>query len=72
MNDHNDDNSSDEENNIQAINLFELMDRNSEEEEEKEIVIQLPQHFKCASHTLDLIAKQDVEKMIQDLNNNNQ
>lgn len=53
-NDHNDDNSSDEENNIQAIDLFELINRNNErdkEEEEKETVIQLPQHFRCASHT---------------------
>jgi len=69
MNDYSDDNSSDEENNIPAVELFELMNRNSEEEE-KETVIQLLQYFKCISHTLDLIAKRDVDKMIQGLNNN--
>ncbi|KAL4126354.1 hypothetical protein QTP88_010576 [Uroleucon formosanum] len=75
MNDHNDENFSDEENNIQAIDLFELVNKNNEgneeeeeeEEEEKETVIQLSQHFRCASHTLDLIAKRDVDKMIQGL-----
>jgi len=34
-NDHNDDNSSDEENNIQAIDLFELINRNNKGEEEE-------------------------------------
>lgn len=68
-NSNNNDDNTVNENDMQAINLFELINGNIQEEN---TINQIPPHFRCASHTLDLIAKSDIDKIIQKLPINNQ
>lgn len=49
----------------EIINLFEILDNITHEQEEANSFIQLPPQLRCASHTPYLIAKNYVDKMVQ-------
>jgi len=56
----------------ETINLFEILDNVTHEQEEANSFIQLPPHLRYIYdfHTLDLIAKNDVDKMVQNSDTN--
>jgi len=63
-NDTDDESDEDEDcNDDEVIDLFEILSNCPEED--TDMYIQLPPHYRCASHTLDLIAKCDIDKMIR-------
>lgn len=66
--DEEEDDDNDEDDN-ENINLFDILENNTHEQEEADSFIQLPPHYRCVSHTLDLIAKSDVDKKVQSSDN---
>ena len=48
---------------IYAMNIN--LDKSSHEQEESDLLVPLPQHFRCACHTQGILAKNDVEKMVE-------
>lgn len=58
------DNDPDSDDENENVDLFDILNSTSALEQESDTFIQLPPHYRCASHMLDLIAKSDVDKMI--------
>lgn len=58
------DNDSDSDDENENVDLFNILNSTFALEQESDTFIQLSHHYRCASHTLDLIVKSDVDKMI--------